>query len=57
MIYFETNQPHCLIWPVIAVGMGPEFWIGIGWLNFEIGYRSGDGGEGDETSNTPKVMT
>ena len=57
MIYFEKDQPHCILFPTIAIGMGPEFWVGLAWLNLEIGYRSGDGGEGDETSNAPKVTT
>jgi hypothetical protein len=43
--YFEADQPHVLLWPVIAVGFDEEFWIGIGWLNFEFGWREGDGGE------------
>lgn len=49
MIYFEHDQPHFLVWPALAVGIDDEFWIGIGWLNFEIGWRNGDGGSGDET--------
>lgn len=48
MFYFETNQPHYFVWPVLAVSLYDEFWIGIGWLNFEIGWRKGDGGWGDE---------
>jgi hypothetical protein len=48
MLYFETDQPHWLVWPALAVGIDDEFWIGIGWLNFEIGWRSGSGGFGDE---------
>ena len=48
MIYFEYNQPHYLVWPVLALGLDDEFWIGIGWLNLEIGWRNGDGGWGDE---------
>jgi len=46
MIYFEYDQPHYLVWPTLAVGIDDEFWIGIGWLNFEIGWRNGDGGGG-----------
>ena len=45
MIYFETDQPHYFVWPSLAVGIDDEFWIGIGWLNFEIGWRNGDGGD------------
>ena len=48
MIYFEHNQPHYFVWPVLALGLDDEFWIGIGWLNLEIGWRNGDGGWGDE---------
>ena len=49
MIYFEHDQDHWLVWPVLAIGLKDEFWIGIGWLNFEFGWRSGDGGGcGDE---------
>jgi hypothetical protein len=48
MFYFETNQPHYLVWPVLALGLDDEFWIGLCWLNFEIGWRNGDGGWGDE---------
>lgn len=44
MIYFETNQPHFVVWPYLAVGIDEELWIGIGWINFEIGWRNGDGG-------------
>lgn len=48
MIYFETNQPHFVVWPYLAIGIDKELWVGIGWLNFEIGWRNGDGGFGDE---------
>ena len=45
MMYFEKNQPHYLLWPVIGFGfksdLGEGFWIGIGWLNFEFGWRKG----------------
>ena len=44
-LYVEWDQPHVILWPVIAVGMGSEFWVGICWLNFEFGWRNGDGGE------------
>ena len=43
--YFELAQPHVLLWPVIAVGFADEFWVGIGWLDLEFGWRSGDGGD------------
>lgn len=49
MIYFETDQPHWLVWPALAIGLDDEFWIGIGWMNCEIGWRSGTGGFGDMT--------
>jgi hypothetical protein len=41
MIYVEKNQPHYLVWPVLAFGEDEEmgFWVGIGWLNREIGWR------------------
>jgi hypothetical protein len=48
MIYFEKNQPHIAVWPYLAVGIDDEFWIGLGWLNFEIGWRNGGGGFGDD---------
>lgn len=40
MMYIEMNQPHCLLWPVIAFGDDVEggIWVGIGWLNMEIGW-------------------
>ena len=41
MIYFERAQPHYLVWPALAFGIGDEFWIGICWLNLELGWRSG----------------
>jgi hypothetical protein len=47
MIYFEANQPHVTVWPYLAVAVEGEFWIGLGWLNFEFGWRSGDGGDGE----------
>ena len=47
MIYLETDQPHYLVWPALAVGIDDEFWISISWLNFEFGWRNGDGGWGD----------
>ena len=47
MFYIEHDQDHYLVWPVLAVGIRGEFWIGIGWLNFEIGWRNGDGGDYD----------
>ena len=40
MIYVEKNQPHYLLWPVLAFGFEDKFWIGIGWLNKEIGWKS-----------------
>lgn len=43
MIYLETDKEHYFVWPALAVSLGDEFWIGIGWLNFEIGWRNGDG--------------
>lgn len=41
MIYVEKNQPHYLAWPVLAFGKSETegFWVGIGWLNKEIGWR------------------
>ena len=50
-MYFETNQPHYLVWPALAIGIDDEFWIGIGWLNFEFGWRNGDGGSGDKLTH------
>jgi len=47
MIYFENDQPHFAVWPYLALGLEGEFWIGLGWLNFELGWRSGDGGDGE----------
>jgi hypothetical protein len=47
MFYFEHDQDHYLVWPVLAVGIRDEFWVGLGWLNFEVGWRNGDGGEYD----------
>ena len=47
MIYFINDHDHWILWPVIAIGFTDklgfkdEFWIGIGWLNFEMGWRSG----------------
>jgi hypothetical protein len=40
MIYVEKDQPHYLVWPVLAFGFEDGFWIGIGWLNKEIGWKS-----------------
>ena len=48
MFYLETNQTHRLVWPCLAVGIDDELWIGMGWLNFEIGWRDGDSGWGNE---------
>ena len=48
MIYFVHDQQHCLLWPVLAVGWADDFWIGLGWLDFEIGWRTGEGGDSDE---------
>jgi hypothetical protein len=31
-----------LVWPVIACSNGGEFWVGVGWLNFEFGWRKGE---------------
>lgn len=57
MIYFETDQPHYLVWPALAVGIDDEFWIGIGWLNFEVGWRNGDGGDTDNTHEANRAST
>ncbi len=43
-----SDLPHYLVWPVLAVGIDDEFWFGIGWLNFEFGWRNGDGGDAEE---------
>jgi len=32
---------------VIAISLQEEFWIGINWLQYEMGWRSGDGGDGE----------
>jgi len=42
MIYIEKNQPHYIVWPVLAFGKNDTegFWVGIGWLNKEIGWKS-----------------
>jgi hypothetical protein len=41
MMYFEKNQPHWLVWPVLAFGRNDAegIWVGIGWLNKEIGWK------------------
>jgi hypothetical protein len=41
MMYFERNQPHYLVWPALAFGRDDlnGFWIGIGWLNMEVGWK------------------
>lgn len=41
MVYFEKNQPHWLVWPVLAFGNNSTegVWVGIAWLNLEIGWR------------------
>jgi hypothetical protein len=49
MMYFERHTTHCLFWPVIAMSLDDEFWIGIGWLNLEVGWRDGDDGYGDKS--------
>ena len=54
MFYFEPNQPHFFVWPALAVGIDSELWIGIGWLNVEIGIRFGDGGQFDFYGEEPK---
>jgi hypothetical protein len=48
MIYFEANQPHIAVWPYLAVAVDGEFWIGLGWLDFELGWRRGDGGDREQ---------
>ena len=40
--YFEKEQPHILLLPTIAISSKGEFWIGIGWLSFEFGWRAGE---------------
>ncbi len=42
MMYFENDKEHYLVWPALALSLSDEFWIGIGWLNFEFGWRAGD---------------
>jgi hypothetical protein len=41
MMYVETNYPHYLVWPALAFGRDDlhGFWIGIGWLNMEVGWK------------------
>lgn len=40
-VYIEKNQPHYLVWPVLAFGKNDTegFWVGIGWLNMEVGLK------------------
>jgi len=45
MIYLERDKPYVMLWPAIAVSLADEFWVGLTWLNFEIGWRSGDDGD------------
>ncbi len=47
MIYFEHDKEYVFLWPSIAISTVGEFWIGLAWLCFEIGWRSGDDGEKD----------
>jgi hypothetical protein len=49
MFYFEHDQPHYLVWPALALGIDNEFWISISWLNLEIGWRNGNGGNTEHT--------
>lgn len=57
MFYFEAYKEHVFVWPALAVSLSDEFWIGIGWLNFEIGWRSGDGGSEDGHFSESKDST
>ena len=47
MIYFETDKEYFMVWPALAVSVSDEFWIGVSWLNFELGWRNGDSGDSD----------
>jgi hypothetical protein len=56
MMYFEKNQPHYLVWPVLAFGKDDiqGFWIGIGWLNKEIGWKENGYTEKKQDGNCKK---
>jgi hypothetical protein len=45
--YFIDDHDYLSLWPVIAVSLQEEFWIGVNWLQYEMGWRSGDGGDGE----------
>lgn len=49
MMYFEHDKEYVIIWPAVAVSLANEFWIGLAWLNFEVGWRSGDDGDKHES--------
>ena len=54
MMYFENDKEHYFVWPALALSLSGEFWIGIGWLNFEFGWRSGDDGWNDKARQEVK---
>lgn len=51
MFYFERDQGHCIFWPVLAISLRGEFWLGLAWLNMELGWRSGDHGDREFLDN------
>jgi hypothetical protein len=55
MMYFNVYEEFATLLPTISVSLESEFWVEIDWLNFGVGWRSGDGGEGDYDSIERKI--
>jgi hypothetical protein len=51
MIYFESDQSHCILLPTLAFSLRGEFWISVCWLNMELGWREGYGGDQEASKN------
>lgn len=56
MFYFIADRDYVIIIPTIAVSLDAEFWIEIDWLNFSAGWRTGDGGHGEDEQVEGKLV-
>lgn len=57
MMYFEHDKEYIMLWPAIAISLADEFWIGLAWLNFELGWRNGDDGDGEKEPKLEGKLT
>jgi hypothetical protein len=56
MVYFEADRDYVILWPTIAISLTGEFWIELDWLNFVLGWRTGDDGGHGSHDRVEKIL-